>query len=145
MNGRFGEDKGVEAFTCRTHNSGQNVIDYAIVSYSLLRWVDNFVVHEYEDLLSDTHPAIVVSLKKKNVSIPYEEYYHDEDACVNPVLCNDLWFKWNDDSPNQYLECFNENDFNALQELLDTILLTPNQENFDVFCNNVNQMFIKQA
>ena len=54
LNGRFGEDKGVGLYTCHNHNAGKSVIDYVVVSYPLVKLVDKFVVHEFDDLLSDT-------------------------------------------------------------------------------------------
>ena len=166
LNGRFGEDKGVGSYTCHNHNAGKSVIDYVVVSYPLVKLVDKFVVHEFDDLLSDTHSAIAVTLNKKKIFIGCHECEYDED--VSNVLdpddheyeyddvsvisdlcdhneCVDLYFKWNVKSTQQYQESFSENDLSELKEQLDIAISTPRQENFDVFCNNINQILIKKA
>ena len=61
LNGRFGQDRNVGAFTCYTHN-GASCIDYVLMSSSLLNHINNFAVHDYDSLLSDTHCAISLSL-----------------------------------------------------------------------------------
>ena len=57
VNGRFGHDRGIGDYTCYTHN-GASAIDYAIVSPGLLTKTNDFSVHDFDNLLSDTYCPI---------------------------------------------------------------------------------------
>ena len=54
LNGRIGEDKDIDKFTCK--NVG--VVDYTIASPEYLKHITNFLVLEFSKLLSDVHCPI---------------------------------------------------------------------------------------
>ena len=54
VNGRVGDDKGIGAFTCHTHN-GRSPIDYFLINSSALSLIDNVTVWPFYPCLSDVH------------------------------------------------------------------------------------------
>ncbi|MES9902847.1 MAG: reverse transcriptase family protein [Sedimenticola sp.] len=58
LNGRVGSDKGIGEFTFRN----KSVIDYALASADLLRYVSDFKITETDSLFSDGHAIISVDL-----------------------------------------------------------------------------------
>ena len=69
INGRFGQDAGIGAFTCSNAN-GSSVVDYAVASTSLLPNVSNFRVDAHDKCLSDIHCSISLSLSITNSEVP---------------------------------------------------------------------------
>jgi hypothetical protein len=61
VNGRFGEDQNVGAFTCESHN-GSSVVDYAIVSANLLMHISNFEIDVMDYCLSDVHRPVCLGI-----------------------------------------------------------------------------------
>ena len=64
VNGRFGADKNIGNFTCFNKNNGRSVVDYVIMSDSLLPLITDFEVDTYDRCLSDVHCPVNVCLKK---------------------------------------------------------------------------------
>ena len=55
VNGRFGSDKGVGDYTCHKNGIAPSVLDYTIISDSLLPHIANFSVGTFDRALSDVH------------------------------------------------------------------------------------------
>ena len=145
VNGRFGSDKGIGDFTCYTHN-GSSTIDYAIVSPGLLTKTSDFTVHEFDNLLSDTHCPISITLSStlENVIDPEEICEVRGEDQVNRCQSN-MKFKWNANSPETFINTFTGADVNNLQEALVNLVNAPSQVNVDEFCHGLNSLFIEKA
>ena len=98
VNGGFGSDSGIGNYTChkkRYTTINESVVDYCLVSDSMLSCIADFSVDTFDRCMSDVHSPIC--LKLKNVPIV-------ENA---PILLNENYqkipykAKWNPELKNQ--------------------------------------------
>ena len=159
VNGRFGQDIDKGNFTCH-NNNGKSTIDLSLVSPILFKHLVDFEVEEFDDLLSDTHSAIVLSLSDIGNKVPNDctKFIHsrlletDENEFVNNVdvnekcdKCNDLTFKWGTNHSEMYSEGFNESDVETLLNKLNSVVDMPTQGLVDDVCKDLNSMLIIAA
>ena len=64
VNGRFGLDKHIGHLTCHKNNGG-SMVDYALLSTSLLPSVKNFYIDKLDKCLSDIHSPICLEISFK--------------------------------------------------------------------------------
>ena len=62
VNGRFGSDRSVGNFTCHKPR-GESVVDYCLMSNSLLHCISNFYVDTFDRCMSDVHSPICLEIK----------------------------------------------------------------------------------
>ena len=62
LNGRFSNDKGVGALTCRNKNGGDSAVDYYIASNNLFPDISSFSVDTFDRCMSDVHHPISLEL-----------------------------------------------------------------------------------
>ena len=155
VNGRFGQDIDKGCFTC--YNSmGKSTIDFSLVSPVLFNHLVDFEVEEFDDLLSDAHCAIVLSLSNfganslkndKQFDYPQQNVYayNNTNNGANNAQSGDLYFRWSNTDPEPYIESFNADIVYSLSQKLNMINAMPSQQLVDNFCNDLDQMFINNA
>ena len=158
VNGRFGADKNIGNFTCFNKNNGRSVVDYVIMSDSLLPLITDFEVGTYDRCLSDVHCPVNVCLKKpvtftskksennKDVqNIDYAESHDNKDASVSNGCKFNLRFNWNNEKAVKFKNGFDDVDIIKMKS--DLLVLEDNvsQENIDTFCNTLCNVFIENA
>ena len=144
LNGRFGQDRNVGAFTCYTHN-GSSCIDYVLMSSSLLNHINDFAVHDYDSLLSDTHCPIslsLTSLAHVNVSVNTPSQFNGHGEASN---YDELSFKWDSKSSNIYRNSISNTDINELVEFIVKIETEPSQKSIDEICSKLSQLLVEKA
>ena len=146
VNGRYGMDCNVGAYTCFNHNGGRSSIDYAIISPPLFDQLNSFSVMEFDDLLSDTHSAICLSFSTSFDVSKVSDQNGDRNQCgTNPVLCENLAFKWDEGSPEDFRCSFTAEDISLINDNLHDINPNPSQGAVDNFCEKLNTLFIDKA
>ena len=78
VNGRIGSDKKIGDFTCVTHE-GRRLIDYFLYNNSSLNLIQDLIVPNFDDCLSELHCAVVIE------KIGSKEFSSD-NAAAKPKL-----------------------------------------------------------
>ena len=148
VNGRIGNDQSIGDFTCYTHN-GASTIDYAIVSPALLSKTNDFCIHEYDNLFSDTHCPISISLSSvhvdSNITVNSNEANVEKPDHENVTDSKDISFKWNSGSPKDFSDSFNANDLDRLLNNMHVVESEPSQTNINNFCDELSTLLIEKA
>ena len=112
VNGRVGDDKGIGAFTCHTHN-GRSLIDYCLIDSLALSLIGNITVWPFDPCLSDVHCVIVMRISNTEVhTAPKKENVSTRIR------------KWNDKIKSSYNCDPHFNEMTDMDTLLDTELNT---------------------
>ena len=166
VNGRFGKDIDKGYFTCH-NNTGKSTIDFTLVSPILFNYLAEFEVEEFDDLLSDTHCAINLSLSNHRVISKQDNteflcLHSDNDSETdepndtsrtglstdeneNCMRSDDLIFKWSNNDPELFVQSFSDEKVNSLIQRLEVVENVPTQELVDDFCKDLDLMFINVA
>ena len=128
-NGRFGDDSGKGELTC----GNASLIDYAVVSPEMFPFIDNFTVDEFDNLLSDKHNAIQLTLKspQNSISVSPERNLVNENNTQSNISY--MKIKWDPDKANLYKASFDLDVLEKLNEELEN--LNVDQVNQDVIDN----------
>ena len=148
INGRYGTDRS-GPFTCFNHNGGKSSIDYGIVSPKLFDNLNDFQVHEFDNLLSDTHCAISLSFNymphengKEQIRPDNSQQFIDNEDKGNN---QEFIFKWNGTKPDEFNTSFNVEDIESLIQTLMIVSDSPNQQNISNYYSNLSQIIIEKA
>ena len=143
-NGTVGSDRGIGNFTCHKKNRStvnESVVDYCLVSESLLPCISEFYVDTFDRCMSDVHSPICLGVK--NV----------------PVVKNDINFsnengekilfksKWNPESKTDYQNSFIENDIGELSDKILAQQLSGNPTKADIenLVTDLTSVIVKPA
>ena len=148
INGRFGSDKGLGEFTCHTPR-GETVVDYIIISDSLIPQVGDFSVEPLDCTLSDVHSAISMSLLQDSV-IPHQinQCEHTEVIENDNTLSQQLSYKhkWKTGVNATFKQSFNTE---SVVELLETLngmnIDNTTQETMNNVTNKLTSFYIETA
>ena len=152
VNGRFGDDKNIGSYTCYNKNNGKSVVDYAIVSDSLLPMISGFEVGSFDNCMSDVHCPLNLYLTSniENLSnCDMQKHTHDisSTTCTEEnILCShDIRFNWDKEKADKFVESFRNVDLIELKT--DLLELEDNacQSNMDNFCKKLCDVFIENA
>ena len=118
VNGSYGSDSQVGAFTCHKP-TGKSCVDYCVVSPCLLDCISDFFVDTFDRFLSDVHSPICLDLK--NVPLV-------KNAPVTNENCEKISYKssWKPEYKTRYKNSFVENDIMAISENILSRELSPN-------------------
>ena len=145
LNGRFGKDKNIGTYTCYTHN-GASCIDYVLMSCSLLTHINDFKVHDFDSLLSDTHCPISLSLSSSaqfNVSQVIENDLANDHGESSGYT--DLNFNWDSSSSNIYSNAISSADITNLLEHVNKIESEPSQGSLNELCGELSKFLVEKA
>ena len=151
VNGRFGNDKNVGNYTCYNKNNGKSVVDYAIMSDSLLPMISDFEVDTFDNCLSDVHCPLNVYLTYNPVTPSHviqqenDKAYDESESSEAEADNNDLRFEWDNEKADKFTACLNNVDLTSLKS--DLLVLEDNisQSNVDNFCKKLCNVFIVNA
>ena len=126
VNGRFGNDAGMGNFTCINAN-GQSVIDYMIMSPSLLPSITSFEVDVLDKCLSDVHCPLVMHIMFKEETVaPYVKsngYDNSHEPGYSPVLGKQITqTRWKKEMTAPFMSSFSVNDIQCLIEELEKVM-----------------------
>ena len=144
VNGRFGSDKRTGSFTCINKNKGKSTIDYAVISPVLFDFLTDFVVHDFDELLSDTHCAISLSFQSTTCNQEHlvaHDSFHTSDTQTNA----DLLFRWKHTSAAVYNASFLDEDISHLNSEFSNLSNAPSSEAMDNFCTKFGDLLINKA
>ena len=148
VNGRFGSDKGHGDWTCVTAN-GSSVVDYVIMSSSMMQYVSNFVVNSYDPCMSDVHKPLQVMLTQQSIGaidVP-NIFVENDDYQVNGLQHNMLKTKWVSNCSEQYKRNFVSLDIEDMSRTLSEVRTRSDvtQLEIDDICKGINNVLIKPA
>ena len=149
INGRFGRDKRIGEMTCHTAN-GSSVIDYTIMTPSLLPQIMDFAVDPFDKCLSDTHSLISLTLRNQDVhnsrqvdSPPTTKRANLMGECTK---YNIIKTKWDQTLANAYKEASEMQDITtAATRIASVDTATVTQEGIDSITQEVCQLLIAPA
>ena len=122
VNGCLGTDNGIGDFTCHKKNRKnlfESVVDYCLVSESMLPFISDFYVDIFDRNMSDVHSPICLDIK----NIPIVK-------TVPNISCESfekIQYKstWKTESKLQYQNSFSENKITALKSPRKNYAATP--------------------
>ena len=145
VNGRFGSDKGVGDFTCHKNGIAPSVLDYTIISDSLLPHVADFSVGTFDRALSDVHCPLFFELFS-------DEKTNCDNSCENSpevTLQNNKTFvhKWRSGANLEYKNSFSDSEVENINNLLSNFKDRDeiSQEDMDKMVSEINNIFIGTA
>ena len=147
VNGRFGSDKGTGAFTCVTAN-GSSVVDYVIMSSSLMPHIARFLIEPYDPCMSDVHKPLQVVLTNRIAVATDNACVDGEDHQDNGFQYNMLKTKWVSNSSVEYKKNFVRKDIENLCDKLQEVDIenkSVTQVKIDDLCDGINNVLIKSA
>ena len=113
VNGCHGKDSGIGNFTCHKKNRRnlfESVVDYCIVSESMLSHISDFYVDTFDRNMSDVHSPICLDIQNIPVVKTLPNISHE--------MFEKIKYKstWKTESKSQYQNSFSENKINELHE-----------------------------
>ena len=144
VNGKFGSDKGIGVPTCHKAKDG-TVLDYVVVSDSLVPQINDFSVGIYDKTLSDFHCPLFFSIK----SLICETDTPSDNSVEIPVhKPQHFTCKWQPGKNHEYKNSFSVENIEALSRKIDNLLDTENgtsQQDIDGLVSSLNSLFIETA
>ena len=142
INGRFGKDKGVGDYTCYKSTPG-SVIDYILVSDSVLPNVTDFSIGNFDKTLSDVHCPLFLEIKH-NAPEPVITQNFPKVKTQKP---NTFIHKWKTDINSEFTNAFPDEKIQSLNSLLENFsnLPTISQENVDSLASDFSNLFLETA
>ena len=123
VNGRFGEDADVGKFTCKDCS----VVDYTIVSTEVFNLLKNFVVADFNPILSDVHCPLLFTFSKRDIR---NKIYRDVQSNIKP--------RWCEEKKDSFVHNLNIDEVNEL------LYFTRNCQSFtETDCNIINTKLCK--
>jgi hypothetical protein len=146
VNGRFGADKGVGRYTCHTPR-GDSLVDYVLVSDTLIPQISNFEVDTLDQTLSDVHSALHTSVSyNPHAPQPTAQSVNTPDNPVPTESRPTYREKWKSGIDETFSQSFNED---SVSHLLDSLHRLNgeniNQDDIDSVTNQMVDIFIKSA
>lgn len=144
-NGRFGDDLGIGGVTCLA-NSGSSVVDYFIVSQSLIRSVDSFAVSPFDPLLSDAHCPLFLSIRRspdRRTETPARRApYESRDQ---PSQGEMLSVRWNSNLTSDYKTAIDEAAIRNLEIKLDKCSRNQTETTINEIFTELEQLWLEPA
>ena len=117
------------------------------MSNNIFENILNFNVDTFDNCLSDVHCPITLSLHAVNTNhIPNNVQPHADEVTDSegaPVI--NMSFKWSLDKAAESKRNTSVSDLDILSCELEGVKLDPSQENIDIFCNKLCDVFIETA
>lgn len=117
VNGRFGTDKGIGAYTCK-HGS---VVDYCIASRHLLPHVLDFAIDSFDSIFSDVHSCLTITIAKRTqhctTNTENYEYSREESQSFDPRTL----FKWDQTKVGEFREYIDDESIRLLCNKLESM------------------------
>jgi hypothetical protein len=125
LNGRTGQDKGVGQTTC----AEASTIDYMIASPALHAHVEDFIVDDFDPLLSDKHRPVISKLKilqpiPSNGPQANMEYNDPQHPAGNSIADEVVHNKWNSEAGKIFRASVNNEMMDAMEASIES--LNPN-------------------
>ena len=143
-NGSVGSDRGIGNFTCHKKNRStvnESVVDYCLVSESLLPCISEFCVDTFDRCMSDVHSPICLGVKNVPV-VKNETNFSNENG--EKILFKS---KWKPESKTDYQNSFIENDIGELSEKILAQQLSENPTKADIenLVTDLTSVIVKPA
>ena len=122
------------------------VLTLFLASSALLSSIQDFMVHDFDSLLSDTHCPISCSLSSiQNISGTQdsERLSCHANSHENSSDFNDFSFKWDSTSHNAYCNAISNADITGLLELVARVEVEPSQDSVNELCSNFSELIDK--
>ena len=144
VNGSFGSDCGIGNFTCHKKNRStinESVVDYCLVSESLLPCVADFSVDIFDRCMSDVHSPICLGIK--NVPVVKNVPNLSNENCEKIPFKS----KWKPESKIEYQNSFSESDIMQLSEKILNQQLSgnPTKEDIEKLVIDLTSVIVKPA
>ena len=111
LNGRAGEDKGIGKYT----TTGHSVVDYMIMSFNILRYLNNFRVHEFDPLLSDIHCPISCCTATDNFAETKSQEIGKDKSVFDSYVAQDTpTAKWIKEKASDFIKNISQEKVNTL-------------------------------
>ena len=137
LNGRAGEDKGIEKYTTTRHS----VVDYMIMSSNMLRYLSNFRVREFDPLLSDIHCPISCCIATDNFAeTKFQEIGKDKSVFNSSVAQNTPTAKWIKEKPSDFIKNISQEKVKTLCAYLESLVDSTN-----INATTINQIIDKMG
>jgi exonuclease III len=122
LNGRTGQDQGIGELTC----AEASTIDYMIASPSLHAHVEDFLVDEFDPLLSDKHRPIISKLKvlqptPRNGLQAMMDHKVPQSPVGNSITDKVVRNKWNNNAVKTFQASFNDEMMDALGTSIESL------------------------
>ena len=141
VNGRFGQDSKVGQTTCK----GVSVVDYVVASPGILSCINDFMIDEFDPLLSDVHSPVCLTLS----NIVYSETTTSEsspqyEADMNVKHMNKV--KWKSELCQEYNMSVNINDINKLKAEVENLSAdSTTADTINAINDRINQILLSPA
>ena len=137
INGRFGADKDIGELTYNGP-TGNSTIDYCITSTNFLPLILDFKVDILDQLLSDFHSPISLSLKIMHDTTNELEtgFAHESDIEYVPI-----YSRWDDDKKNDFNTKFDSTQIEEATQILDRLMNgRPDQTEIDNITETISNI-----
>ena len=121
LNGRFGEDSKIGQFTCHT-GMGSSVVDYTLISPSLISNISEFSILLYDRAISDTHCAMSITLIQSNSNMYSSNSEKDVENDSLP-LENHVPYRltWEDEQRDDFSDAFDDQKITELSLFIQSL------------------------
>ena len=134
LNGRAGEDKGIGKYTTTRHS----VVDYMIMSSDMLRYLNNFRVHEFDPLLSDIHCPISCCIATDNFAGTKSQEIGKDKSVFNSYVAQDTpTAKWIEEKASDFIRNISQEKVNTLCAYLESL------DSANINATTINQIIDK--
>ena len=150
-NGRVGCDKFFGGSTC-FKSSESSVIDYLVASDDMLSYISDFKVGTFDPCMSDFHAPIEFTISGfglvdsdipvSNDSLNKQEYDFASDSYKENASYR---FQWSKESAENFKIKLENIDIETLHLKLKEVALSPNQDDINSICNELNAGLLETA
>ena len=142
VNGRFGKDQNMGAFTCHRVN-GSSTIDYAIVSDMLTPYINDFSIDIHDRSMSDVHSPIALNI---GTTFSKPQSHNFESGQLSSKKIKIYKKKWKEGVGPDFQENFQISGVENLNKNIENIKISgANQKNINDLTNLLSDLFIKTA
>ena len=146
-NGRIGKDAEIGEFTCKN----ASVVDYVLLSNTLIDQVANFEILCFNELFSDIHCAVLAKFSFLDSTCSTEMDMGDVDinrASNNESEGTNKTVKWDNDKKGEYFNSLNMETINRIESELDNLITNTENvtnEKLNNVVTEINSLFVTTA
>lgn len=146
-NGRIGKDAGVGKLTCKD----ASVVDYVLLSYSLLKQVATFEILNFNEFYSDIHCAVLVQFTYQNNHDNSVSEMSNVNCPITPntdANTRDKTVKWDNAKEEQFFKNLNVDSIKDIEFNLDKFIADSGnvtKENINDVIKEVNSLLLTTA
>ncbi|WAQ95789.1 hypothetical protein MAR_028479, partial [Mya arenaria] len=139
-NGRCGNDMYLGKCTCKN----TSLVDYLLLSHCNLPNVNNFVVNDFDPILSDAHSSISFKFCCHNLSDITDSQENDNDFDVNFIEDEVKKPIWDNTVKERFLSSFDEDTLLNLQSEVDSIFNNKkySEDSINSLTNKISELFV---